>query len=363
MIPWWKVDLGPQAPAAVAAAVADRRISLGPLVAEFERRLATLLEVPHVVATTSGTTALTLALMEAGVGPGDEVIVPNRTWIATAHAAHTLGATVVLAEVEAERPLLDPEACARAITARTRAIVPVHLNGRIGALEPVLELARRHRLAVVEDAAQALAVRGTDGRFLGTCGRSGGFSLSVAKLITSGQGGFVATRDDEVARRLRLMRTHGTADVVDASWLMAGTNVRFTDLQAALALTQLDLLPARIAGVLRVWRQYADGWTGIAHATLLPARPDLGELPIYVECQCPRRAGLMAHLAAAGIQTRPMYPDLHRAPQFAARNPGPYPRSRRFGEDCLVLPCGPDQDPADIARVLQALRAWRPEGP
>lgn len=358
LMPWWRVDFGPEAAQAAFDAVAQRRMTLGPLTKEFEERIAALLGVPHVVATASGTAALTLALIEAGIKPGDEVIVPNRTWIATAHAAFLLGARVVPVEVEPTRPIMDATAFAAAITPRTKAVVPVHLNGRAAAMQSINAIADEQKIVVIEDACQALFSKNAQGQFLGCDSRSGCFSLSIGKAISSGQGGFVTTRDPEVARRLVMARTHGTSDVTLAHWQMPGGNFRFWDLPAAVALTQLDCWEERRRNVMRVYDHYKRGLDGIKGVTLLENAVDKGELPLYVECLSPRRNELVAHLFSQGIQARPYYANISDAPHFAGGNRGPYPHSSLYAEQCFVLPCGPDRTDAEIARVLAEVRSF-----
>jgi len=357
-MPWWRVDFGDEAVKAAHDAVAQRRMTMGPLTKAFEERVAKLLGVPYVVATASGTAALSLALIEAGIKSGDEVIVPNRTWIATAHAAYLLGANVVLVDVEPDRPIMDIKAFEAAITPRTKAVIPVHLNGRAADMQEINMIAQEHGIAVIEDACQALFSKNAKGEFLGCDSRAGCFSLSIGKAISSGQGGFVVTRDVEVARRLTMARTHGTSDITMAHWEMPGGNFRFWDLPAAVALTQLDRWDARNADIMRVYERYKKGLAGIAEITLLENDVDKGELPLYVECLSPRRDELVAYLAEQGIQARPYYANISDAPHFSDTNKGAYPNSDIYAKQCYVLPCGPDRTDAEIDRVLKALRTF-----
>lgn len=356
-IPWWNVDLGDEAAEAVAKAVRDRNISMGKIAAQFEDRVAELLGVPHVVAVGNGTSALVVALLEAGVGPGDEVIIPDVTWIATAHAAAILGAKPVLADVGADRPILEPENFAAAITPRTKAVVPVHLNGRACDMPALLETAARHGIAVIEDAAQALLSRNSDGAYLGTLGRAGCFSLSMGKLVTAGQGGFVVTRDALVAERLRRIRVHGVDSVMAPEWRMVGGNFRFTDLHAAIALTQLDKVEQRIAGVRRTYAFYADALRDSERFALY--RPvDLNrEIPLYVEARTGNPVDLENFLNARGIQARAMYPPLHGAPQFAPQA-GLFVNANKFSSTSIWLPCGPDRGDGELFAITTAIREW-----
>lgn len=352
---WWNVNVGVEAEVAVARAVRDRSLTMGKIVAEFERRIAETLNIPHVICVMNGTNALMLALLEAGVGAGDEVIVPDRTWIATAHAAYLLGAKVVLVNVEKEKPLICPSAFAEAITPRTKAVIPVHLNGRNCNMPSIREIAERHNIAVIEDAAQALFSKSKEGGFLGTHSRAGCFSLSVAKLIPSGQGGFVVTHCAKIAERLRLMRTHGTNDIINAQWKTAGGNFRMTDLHAAIALTQLDKTQEWIENIMHVYCQYESALSNDKKITLLPVDYANGEIPIYVEVLLAQRGECMRYLSAQGIQTRPMYADLRSAPQF---QPQKIVSPSIYATDCLTLPCGPSQTEQDIQTVLTCLQKW-----
>ena len=357
-MPWWRVEFGETAARAAYNAVAGRHMTMGALTAEFERRIGEILGVRHVVSTASGTAALMLACFEAGVGPGDEVVVPDRTWIATAHAAHLLGATIVAAEVEKNRPIMDADSFLQAITPATKAVIPVHLNGRAADMPKIRSIAQSRGIAVIEDACQALFSKSPEGGFLGCHSRAGCFSLSIGKAISSGQGGFIVTNDDETAQRLVLGRTHGTSDVTMAKWQMGGGNFRFWDLPAAVALSQLDIAEERCENVKRVYQRYARKLREFSCLELLPVDVEGGELPLYVECNSPLRGALLAHLEAGGIQARPYYGSLHEAPQFMRRNPSAYQNSDIYARQCFVLPCGPDRTDDEIDRVLAAIGAF-----
>jgi dTDP-4-amino-4,6-dideoxygalactose transaminase len=358
-INWWRTSFNNGEAEAITHAVGQECISQGPIVAEFERQLASYLGVPYVVATTSGSMALLLSLWSAGIGRGDEVIVPNRTWIATAHAPFLLGATVKLVDVEPERPIIDVGQIEKAITSRTRAIMPVHLCGRSADMRSINEIARRHKLVVIEDAAQAFGSRNADG-FLGTQSDMGCFSLSVAKIISTGQGGFIATKSDENYRKLIAMRTHGVGDTVNADWDLPGFNFRFTDILAAVGIVQLKLLPDRIEKVKAIYQRYAEGLTGLPFISLIPVDLENGEVPVYVEALCDCRDELVAFLAAQGIQCRPFYPNLDRARYFNASVH--FPKSEPFGKGGVYLPAGPDQSLENIRYVIAAFHRFSVSG-
>ncbi len=352
VISWWRTQFGEPETKRVADAIAREHISQGPVTAEFEARLAEALGVPHVVAASSGSAAMLMALLALDIRPGDEVIVPNRTWIATAHAAAMAGAKVVLVDVLPHLPILDVSQVRSKITARTKAIMPVHLGGRLVDMKALSAIAQEYGLRVIEDAAQAL--------FSGNAGvrsDAGCFSLSVAKLISTGQGGFVATKSKETAERLKLVRTHGVADVIHCTYTRLGFNFRLTDIQASIGLAQLDRAPGRMERMKALYSRYETGLAGLPFVKLIPVDMRAGELPLYVEVLCDDREKVMEHLRLRGIQSRPFYPDLNRAGYLGGD--GEFPNARVFGERGLFLPCGPDQPPENVDRVLEALRAFQ----
>jgi len=237
--------------AAIAEVIASGWVSQGPRVAAFEAAFAERVGAPEAVATTSCTTALSLALYVSGVGPGDEVIVPSLSFIATANAVWHCGATPVFVDIDPRTYNLDAACAERAITPRTKAIMPVHQVGLPADMDSFLELAARYELEIVEDAACAIGARYKD-RPIGSLGPLACYSLHPRKVITTGEGGMIAVHDPEVAERLRRLRAHGmdmsdlarhaARDVVIEAYPERGWNSRMTDLQAALGLCQLEAL-------------------------------------------------------------------------------------------------------------------------
>lgn len=354
-VPYWRTTFANGESAAVARAINAEHISQGPVVTAFERQLAEYLNVPYVVATTSGSMALLMSLLAAGIGPGDEVIVPNRTWIATGHAPYLLGAVVKLVDVEACRPIIDAKLIEAAITEKTKAIIPVHLGGRAADMRLINQIAKRSKLIVIEDAAQALGSRNGDG-FLGTQSDMGCFSLSVAKIISTGQGGFVVTKDERTFNKLVSMRTQGVGDVVNAVWDQPGFNFRFTDILASIGLEQLKHLPHRIDQVKKIYQIYRDSLVSFNKIKLIPVNTEGGEIPIYVEAICKNREELSQFLNRHSIQCRPFYPNLNTAKHF--KNSENYSNSLKFQNSGIYLPSGPEQSINNIIRVIDLLEQY-----
>lgn len=351
-IRWWRVDLGRDEADAVSRAIASRCINQGRLVRELETRLAARLEVPHAVVTSSGSAALYLALKACGVGEGDEVIVPAHTFIATAHAVLLCGARVRLVDVCPDRPLMDATALEASITDSTRAIVPVHLNGAACDMALIRATAEKHGLAVVEDAAQAFHSRNADG-WLGTQSQAGAFSLSITKLLTAAAGGFVATRDRGIDEQMRRLRNHGALLTADNVFDYFGFDLKLTDLQAAVALQQLEKLEAHIKALKDVYTFYAEALSDLGYLRMLEVRMEAGELPLWAQVLCAQRDKVAARLAERGIESRPFHPCLASSPHLGC--PGPFPSAEFFAAHGLTLPSGPNQSPEDLARVVEVL--------
>jgi dTDP-4-amino-4,6-dideoxygalactose transaminase len=270
---------------------------------EFECNLAKYLNVKHAFGMADGTNAIILALRAAGIGHGDEVIVPSHTFIASVYPIKALGATPMLVECGDDH-LIDPGAAEAAITPRTKAILPVHLNGRTCNMDAIQAIATRHGLAIVEDAAQALGSK-FKGRFAGTFGVAGTFSFYPAKSLGCfGDGGALVTNDDRVAEQVESWRDHGrNRDGIIVDW---GTNCRLDNVQAAVLNLKLASFDAAIARRREIARTYESRLRHIRELTLPPgpdADPDHFDAYQNYEMQSLRRDELRTYLEEHGIRT------------------------------------------------------------
>ncbi len=350
---WWRTSVGKEETDSLLDTIAHEHLSQGPVVESFEKKLAEALGVSFAVMTTSGSIALLLAVMALDIGRDDEVLVPDRTWIATAHAPLMVGAKVVLVDVDADVPVMNVEKIRKKITSRTRAIMPVHLNGHCCNMDEINKIAGEYGLKVIEDAAQAMFSANSSG-FLGTQSDIGCFSLGVAKLITVGQGGFLVTRDKKIYDSLVLIRNHGLVNNFKPTFFRLGCNFRSTDMMAAIGLEQLRRVPARTAHLRVIYKKYEEAVKDLPFFRMLPVRIDKGELPIYAEGMSDKRDRLMEHLASNGIETRPFLPNVHDAPYI--ESDGRFPNSEIFKRHGMTLPCGPEQPLENIDRVIEVLR-------
>lgn len=317
-IPWWLPEFGERERSLVQEVFDSNFINDGALTTELERRVAERLGARFCVATTSGTTALFLSLAAKGIGHGDEVIVPDVTFIASANAVTMAGATTVAVDVDPEQLTIDPEKVRAAITSRTRAIMPVHISGRSAPMPEILDIASNHGLAVIEDAAEALGSK-CHGKFLGTHGDTGCFSLSPNKTISTGQGGLIVTDDESLHGRLRELKDQGRpvrgtggAD----EHVSVGYNFKLTNLQAAVGVGQLERLDQRTEVMARNAKSYIDKLGNHPRLAFPGFDFAAGEVPQWVDVLCDDREPLLEHLKQRGIDCRRFWYPLHQQPPY-----------------------------------------------
>jgi len=362
-IPWWEPVMHAKERALVEEVFDSNFFNDGEYTLRFEKELANRLGCRHVVTFTSGTISLFAAMYSLGIGPGDEVIVPNITFIATANAVTLTGATVVLVEVESERLTMDPEAVRAAITSKTQAIVPVHLSGRSADMDSLLKLAKEHNLFVIEDAAEALMSK-VDGKCLGTLGDAGCFSFSPMKTIMTGQGGAVATNDDNLFVRLWEMKDQGRpirGTGGNDLHVNVGFNFKFTNIQAAIGLGQLEVLDARLERLQRHYRLYAQGLDGVDGIKLIGFDRERGESPQWVDVLAEDRSELVKYLNDHQIDCRCFWHPLHTQKPYRQSDDA-FARSNELGAKALWLPSAFTLTDEDIETVCDRIRkyyAWK----
>jgi perosamine synthetase len=338
---------------AVAAVIATGWVSQGPRVREFESEFAQRVGAADAIAVQNCTAALHLALHVTGVGPGDEVIVPSLSFIATANAVRHCGARPVFADIDPLTYNLDPAAAERAITPQTKVIMPVHQVGLPADMDRFIELGHRYKVAIVEDAACAIGAS-YKGRAVGSLSSLACFSLHPRKVITTGEGGMIAVRDAEVAERLRRLRQHGmnisdlarhsNERVVIESYPEPGFNYRMTDMQAALGLTQLEVLDEVLERRRLLAERYTNALSGIPH---LDAPYDPPYAVRTWQSYCVRvaagspvtRTELMERLLADGIVTRRGVMAIHEEPAYTSGDTvRDLPHTEAAARDALMLP-------------------------
>ena len=371
MIPAARPIIGDDERAAVDRVLRSGMIAGGPEVAAFEEEFSAIVAGRHSVAVNSGTSALHMAFVAAGIGAGDEVIVPSFTFAATANSVALAGATPVFADIEADYFCLDPAAVEAAITPRTRAIMPVHLYGHPAAMHRFAEIAAKHDLLIFEDAAQAHAAA-LDGTPVGAFGTAASFSFYPTKNMTSGEGGMVTTGDADIARRVKLLRNQGMERRYENE--VIGFNTRMTDIHAAIGRVQL----AKLAG----WTKQRQDNAAFLDANISgvitpPVAP--GATHVYhqytIRIIGHDRDAFAEALGAEGVGSGVYYPiPNHRLPSLISFSPRPgdgrqcgtegccaagsceiMPVTEQVARECLSLPVHPSLSQDDLERIAAAV--------
>ncbi len=344
---------------AMQAIITDCNFILGAPVVEFENAFARFVEVKHAVGVGNGLDALRLSLEALDICPGDEVIVPANTYIATALAVTQCKANVRLVDCDAATLELDAGLLEKVITPKTKAIIPVHLTGQAADMDPILAIAKQHKLHVIEDAAQA---HGTlyKKRPCGSIGTMGCFSFYPGKNLGGcGDGGLITTNDDKLAERLRSLRNYGQR--VKYEHVELGGNSRLDTLQAAILSIKLRKLPDWNEARYRHAQRYRELLKGVGDLEFQTENPDSTHIYHLFIVQSLQRDQLQRHLTAAGIETGIHYPiPIHRQAAYKDLNYslGMFPVAERLAGRMLSLPMFPELTEAQITRVTDSIREY-----
>lgn len=367
-IPIAKPFLGPEEAEAASKAVHSGWVSQGPYVKEFEDRFAHYVGAKHAVATTSCTTALHSALAVSGIGPGDEVVVPSLSFIATANAVVHAGATPVFADIDPETCNITAETIDKKVTARTKAVMPVHQMGLPVDMDPIIDLCRKHGLLLVEDAACAIGSAYKDQR-IGGHGNLACFSFHPRKIITTGEGGMITTDDAAIAEKLRRFRHHGmsvsdmerhAADrVIIETYPEIGYNYRMTDIQAAIGIEQLQKLDTIIGMRQKIAGDYDRAFSHIP-CLRIPKVPSyaLHNYQSYwlelLDTSPISRDDLMQKLLEKGIATRRGIMAIHLENCYHAET-GSLVETERITKNTILLPIYPAMNEKEVRFVIDRL--------
>jgi dTDP-4-amino-4,6-dideoxygalactose transaminase len=351
-------SIKPGIDAAIAKVLAEGHFIMGPEVTELEKQLSGYLGVKHVVCVANGTDALVLAMDVLGIGPGDEVITTPYTFFASAECVSHKGGTPLFVDVEPDAFTIDPEKIKKAITPRTRAIIPVHIFGQPCDMDAIMAVASEHNLAVVEDCAQAIGAT-YKGHHVGTIGQIGCFSLFPTKnLGCYGDGGFIVTDNDDWAALLRRKRTHGSNPKYYHD--MLGYNSRLDTLQAAIVLAKLPHLDGWNAKRLEIARKYNEAFAGLPLRRPVEKAGRGHVYHLYVLGTDDRDA-FKAHLEAQGIGSGVYYPlplHLQKVYDGLGYKPGALPVSEALAPSMLAIPCFPELIESEQQQVINAVKSY-----
>ncbi len=328
-------------------------------VKEFEAAIASFIGAKHGIGTANATDALELIIKAAGIGPGDEVIAPSHTFVATIAAIHNNGATPVLADCGPDH-LVDPASIEALITPRTKAIMPVQLNGRVANMDRIMALAARHKLTVIEDSSQALGAKFKD-KCAGTFGLAGVFSFYPAKVLGCfGDGGIVVTNDDALAAKIRLLRDHGRGGHGGAVE-MWGRNSRLDNLHATIMSVKMRQYPQEVTRRRQLASRYHQGLRDLPQLTLPPApdaSPDHFDIYQNYELEADRRDDLRVHLENKGVKTIIQWGGkaVHQFPAlgFTAK----LPQTEKLFTRCFLLPLNTALADAEVDYICAQIRGF-----
>ncbi|HLO29487.1 MAG TPA: DegT/DnrJ/EryC1/StrS family aminotransferase [Anaerolineales bacterium] len=370
-IPLSDIDFGPEEKAAVDDVLQSKWLTMGSITQEFEQAFAAYVGAKYAIAVTNATAALHLACVVAGLGPGDEAVVPSLTFVATANAVRYTGASPVFADIADEQDLnISYHSIEKAITERTRAILVMHYGGDACDMPSILELAREHQLMVIEDAAHAVGSE-LEGRKLGTWGHIGCFSFFSNKNMTTGEGGMLVTNDEQYSQRLHLLRSHGMTtltwdrhkghassyDVVDL-----GYNYRIDEIRAALGVVQLRKLALNNERRRCLTQVYRDVLQELAPEVAVPFTQHVGIsaahlMPILLPAGS-NKLRFMENMKAQGVQTSFHYPPIHTFTAYQHnRDRASLPITEAVAEREVTLPLYPTLREDDVVMVAQTVAA------
>ncbi len=323
---------------------------------EFEQMIASYVNSKYVSVVNNGTTSLIVALMSLGIGLDDEVIVPDYTMIASSNAVIFAGAKPILVDIEKENLCLDLQKTEESITERTKAIMHVSINGRSNNMEKVMSLARKHNLYVVEDAAQSLGSK-FNGKHLGTFGDIGSISFSAPKIITTGQGGALLTDNEEIFKRILMVRDFGRTKAGVDYHQVLGLNAKFTDIQAVIGIEQMKKLDWRVKRKKEIYKLYCEQLAKLDQIELIETNLEETSpwfMDIFVRAH---RTQLMSFLKEKGIGTRLFYPPIHTQPPYLWVK-GQFEKSTFVSDHGLWLPSSSFLTDDQIEFICKNIKAF-----
>lgn len=323
---------------------------------EFESMIADYTGAKYCSVVSNGTVSLSIALMACGVGVGDEVIVPDYTMVATPNAAELIGAKAVFADISKDNLCMDYHSMTAAVTEKTKAVMLVSINGRYPEnMEQYVSFCEQKGIHLIEDAAQSLGSRIGE-KHLGTFGEIGSFSFSAPKIITTGQGGALITDDEELYKKIKMIRDFGRMSGGSDHYLVKGWNFKFTDIQAVIGIEQMKKLSARIIKKKEMAQLYHDMLSDIKGVDLISTNIE-NTAPWFFDMLCDERENLMEYLKDNGIGTRPFYPALHAEPAYGYCDQS-FPNAEEVAQKGLWLPSTITLEEKQITRVCDYIRKF-----
>lgn len=354
-INWWNTEIGARELVQIQKAVDNKKFTQGSISKDLELLLGQFLKTDHVVLVNSGTSALMVALLASGIRPKDEVIVPDFTWVATAQAAHLLGAKVLCVDSLSDSPCLDTSKIEPLITKKTKAIIPVHFHGRACNMEKIMGLSEYYKITVVEDACKAIACYYA-GKNLGKFGRFGCFSMGMISMFSIGYGGFLIAQNEEDAESARKIRDHGVQREPTEVLALSGGNFKVSDILASIGISQVKRFTEKKEHLLSIYELYRERLKNCANVNLLTLDVENGEFPLCIDLMCEDRIGLTSFMHERGFGCSALHQPMHSAPYLKIE--GKFPNSKKFSSQGFMPPCGPSQPLSAVNSAIDCIIEW-----
>ena len=353
-INWWTVKFGRQEINEISKSIMNKNISQGLQTKKFEKKIANILKKKYVTATVNGTTAILMSMMVAGVKEGDEIIIPNRNWIACVNAAYLLKTKIILVDCLPDKQVVDVDELEKKINKKTKIIILTYLNGTSIDIERIKKTIKKKKskALIIEDSAQALISKNPNTKkYLGTNSFAGCFSLSVSKIIATGQGGFIVSNDKKSYDALQIFRTHSTKDINLPKFDKFGFNFRYNDILSSFGLVQLEKLNSNRLRAIEIYKNYVNKLKHIKKIKFLHIDYKNGEVPVYVEAIVNKRRSFVKYLNRYGIYPRLFYKSMNNVTYL--KNNEKFKNSDNFEKNGIYFPSGPGLKPKDQEYVIK----------
>lgn len=347
MIPWWQVQFKQKDINSINRSIKSKHIGPGEETKKLEKKIKNLLKVKYCSMTTSGTAAIMLAIMTLGIKKGSEIIMPNRSWVSPANVLSFLGMKIKFIDMKKNSPIVDAELIRSKITKKTKLILLVHLNGRGGEVEKIKKIAKKKNIFLIEDSSQALMSK-SNGNYLGNFSDISAYSLSMGKLASSGQGGFITTNNKKYYSIFNRIKNNGLKNNFETNWSNFGLNFKYTDIQASFVIPQIERIKKNIEKIKKNYEFMYDKIKEMKHISLVESKVKDGEIPLYFECFSKKSKKIKKLLLKSGIPIRNAYPSLNKFKRF--NNTDEFPNSKYFEKNTFFLPSG-----IDVKKNLKAI--------
>jgi dTDP-4-amino-4,6-dideoxygalactose transaminase len=359
-IDFWKVKFDPNVTNLIKKNITNQNISQGRITEFFEKEVSKKLNINYCVMTNNGSVALLMSLFAIGLKKNDEVIVQDRTWVSIANAISIIGAKIKLVDVDEQAQIIDLNKLEKLISNKTKALIITHMNGNSIDMDKIKFIKKKYKnLKIIEDASQAFLSK-FDSKFLGTFGDLGCFSLSIAKLLSTGQGGFVVTNKKEYYNFLKFFRSHSLKSNKEIEFKNFGFNFRFNDILATFGLYHLKKINSKINKINYIYQLYINGLKNCSKISIIKKTSNQ-TIPIYIEAQVDDRDRFYNFMKKRRIEIRKFYNSLssiNYIKKIILNKNFEFTNSKKFEKNGIYLPSGPNQEMQDIKRVINLIKEY-----